>query len=310
MSKKKKIAVLIAGPTASGKSELGLSLAKALDGVIINADSMQVYDALPILTARPGPEEMARAPHRLYGFVTPEMSYSVGQWLKDVAAAIDEVRASGKMPIILGGTGLYFSGLLKGLSPIPDISEDVRQYWRGEARRLSGPELHEILQVRDRQMAERLKPGDVQRIVRALEVITDSGQSLLDWQKIPGTALLNENDVAGLVVMPDRAELYGRTDARFDWMIENGALDEVRGLVDLGLDPGLPVMRALGVRDLMLHLSGELSLEDAVIEAKTQTRRYAKRQMTWLRRNMIAWNSVDAKYLQNNLRKILSFIDD
>ena len=310
MSKKKKIAVLIAGPTASGKSELGLCLAEALDGVIINADSMQVYDALPILTARPGPEEMARAPHRLYGFVAPQMSYSVGHWLKDVAAAIEMVRASGKMPIIVGGTGLYFSGLLKGLSPIPDISVDVREYWRGEALRLSGPELHEILHVRDRQMAQRLKPGDVQRIVRALEVITDSGQSLLEWQKIPGTPLIEEEDVAGLVVMPDRAELYRRTDARFDWMLEAGALDEVRALVDLGLDAGLPVMRALGVRDLMRHLSGELTLEEAAIEAKTQTRRYAKRQMTWLRRNMIAWKSVEMKYLQKNMQNILSFIDD
>ena len=159
MSKKKKIAVLIAGPTASGKSELGLSIAEALGGVIINADSMQVYDALPMLTARPGLVDMARAPHRLYGFVAPDVTYSVGHWLTDVTRAIDDVRSSGKLPIILGGTGLYFSALLKGLSPIPDISPDVRAYWRAEAERLEGAELHEILVERDLVMAQRLEPG-------------------------------------------------------------------------------------------------------------------------------------------------------
>ena len=310
MSKNKKIAVLIAGPTASGKSELGLSIADAMDGVIINADSMQVYDALPMLTARPGVEDIKRAPHKLYGFVPPDMHYSVGHWLGDVKKAIEEVRAAGKLPIILGGTGLYFSGLLHGLSPIPDISDDVRAYWRAEALRLEGDGLHKILAKRDPEMALRLEAGDRQRITRALEVLDDTGQSLAEWQKIPGTPLLDFGDVAALVVAPERTELYARCDARFDWMMENGVLDEVRALLDLELDPGLPVMRALGVRDLAAHIGGNLAIDDAVSAAKMQTRRYAKRQLTWLRRNMITWNSIETKHMERNLPKILSFIED
>ena len=310
MSKNKKIAVLIAGPTASGKSELGLSIAEALDGVIINADSMQVYDALPMLTARPGLEDMARARHMLYGFVPPAMNYSVGHWLDDVTRAIDDVRSSGKLPIILGGTGLYFSALLKGLSPIPDISPDVRAHWRAEAERLEGAELHKILSTCDLVMAQRLEPGDRQRIVRALEVLDDTGQSLAEWQKLPGNPLLDFGDVAAFQVAPERAELYARIETRFDWMMEHGALEEVRALLDLELDPGLPVMRALGVRDLRDHLAGALSLDEAVTCAKTQTRRYAKRQLTWLRRNMIAWKPVDQQFMERNWPNILSFIED
>ncbi len=306
----RKSAVLIAGPTASGKSEIALSLAETVDGVIINADSMQVYDALPVLTARPDPMAMARARHELYGFVPSDHVYSVGQWLIDVERVLEQVRQSGRMPIIVGGTGLYFSGLLKGLSPIPEIEDEVRAHWRAEALRCDASQLHEQLSARDEAMASRLEPGDVQRIVRALEVMDSTGQSLAEWQKIPGTPLLNFEDVSGLVVAPPRAELYQKCDARFDAMIAGGAVfDEVRELAALGLDPGLPVMRALGAPEIRAHLAGEISLETAVSDAKMETRRYAKRQLTWLRRNMISWKWIDKKFMEKLNGNILSFID-
>ncbi len=281
--------ILIAGPTASGKSGLALLLAERLGGVVINADSMQVYRELRLLTARPAREDEARAPHALYGFVGAAEAYSAGRYAADAARAIGDARAAGRVPIIVGGTGLYFKALLEGLSPVPQIPPEVRAHWRGQAAARPPAELHALLAQRDPEMAARLMPTDPQRIVRALEVLESTGRSLAAWQREPGTPVLDEAATTRLLVLPDRAVHAAAIDARFDAMMAAGALDEVRALLALGLSDELPAMRALGVAPLAAHLAGAISLEAAVAAAKAETRQYAKRQMTWLRRNMISW---------------------
>lgn len=287
-------AILIAGPTASGKSALALRLAEEVGGTVINADSMQVYRELRVLTARPSAEDEARVPHKLYGHVAVKQAYSAGRYAREAAVAIAEVQACGRVPIIVGGTGLYFRALLEGLSPIPDIPVDVRAHWRDEAMRLGPRSLHEELTRRDPGMAERLRPSDPQRITRALEVLEATGRSLGAWQQEPGTPILTENTTERRVVLPEREELYRRCDARFDIMLADGAVEEVRALVALGLDPGLSALRALGVRPLAAYLAGLMSLEAAREAAKRETRNYAKRQMTWLKGNMSSWTAINA----------------
>ncbi len=282
-------AVLIAGPTASGKSGVGLELACGLGGTVINADSMQVYRELRVLTARPSQSEEARAPHRLYGTVSAAQACSVGRWLDDAADAIAEARGEEKLPILVGGTGLYFRALTEGLAPVPDIPAEVRSYWREQAAKLGREALHQELAARDPAMAARLKPADPQRIERALEVIDATGVSLAEWQGGNAAPLLAPGDVLRLVIAPEREPLFAAIDTRFDRMIEHGAVGEVRALLDLELDPGRPAMRAHGVRELAAYLSGAVSREEAVAKAKTESRRYAKRQMTWLRRFMSDW---------------------
>jgi tRNA dimethylallyltransferase len=282
-------AILIAGPTASGKSAAALALAERLGSTVINADSMQVYRELAVLTARPTREDEARAPHRLYGTVPAGEAYSVGRWLEDAARAIEEATSGGRVPILVGGTGLYFKALLEGLAPVPDIPREIRAAWRERAEALGAEGLYRELAARDPAMASRLKPSDAQRLVRALEVIDATGISLGEWQGGNASPLLPAEAVAKLVIAPEREALYAAIDARFDAMFAAGALEEVRALAALGLDPGLPAMRAHGVRELAAHLGGACSLEEAVVKAKTETRRYAKRQMTWLRRFMQDW---------------------
>jgi tRNA dimethylallyltransferase len=284
--------ILIAGPTASGKSAAATALAETLTGTVINADSMQVYRELCVLTARPSAAEMATIPHRLYGTVAGAEAYSVGHWLDDAAAAIAVARAEGRVPILVGGTGLYFKALLEGLSPVPDIPAEVRGYWRDQARVLGPEGLHRELTRRDPVMAARLRPTDPQRVVRALEVIDATDVSLAQWQGKEGTPVVASASARKLVVAPEREPLYAAIDARFDRMIEAGAIAEVKALMALDLDPGLPVMRALGVRELSAYVSGRMTLEEAVTKAKTETRRYAKRQMTWLKRFMTDWEWV------------------
>jgi tRNA dimethylallyltransferase len=303
-------AILIAGPTASGKSAAALAVAERLGGVVINADSMQVYADLRVLTARPGPAEEARAPHALYGFHPARDAYSVGRWLADARGAIADAESENRIPVITGGTGLYFKALLEGLSPVPDIPETIRKRWRDKARDADPSALHALLAERDPPMAERLRPSDPQRIVRALEVVEATGKSLADWQNEPGEAVLTETEVARVVLTPERDWLAKRIDVRFAAMIADGALDEVRALHDQQLSPDLPVMRALGVADLIAYVHGDCSLEEAETRVRTQTRRYAKRQMTWTRRNMIAWNRVNEKDSESLIRKILSIIEE
>ena len=280
---------MIAGPTASGKSAVALALAERLGGTIINTDSLQVYRELNVLTARPAETVTMTVPHGLYGVVAASEAHSVGRWLEQASAAIGEAVDEGRVPILVGGTGLYFKALLEGLAPIPDIPEMLREFWRDRLERFGPEALHRELEARDPGMAAKLRPSDRQRIARALEVIDATGTSLAEWQGSETIPVLEPEGLAKLVIAPERAPLYAGIDARFDRMIEAGALDEVRALVALGLDDALPAMRAHGVRELRAYLGGTSSLEDAAAKSKTETRRYAKRQMTWLRRYMLDW---------------------
>jgi tRNA dimethylallyltransferase len=302
-------AILIAGPTASGKSGLAMALAERLGGTVINADSMQVYRDLRILTARPRPEDEARAPHALYGFVSGAEAYSAGRYAVDVARAIADTRAAQRVPIVVGGTGLYFKVLLEGLSPVPPADPQVRAYWRAQTKVRPASELHALLSKRDPETAARLMPTDPQRIVRALEVLESTGRSLADWQRAPGRPVLLERETVRLLAMPERTALDAGIDARFDAMMAAGALDEARRLASLGLSTELPIMRALGVAPLAEHIAGKLTLEAAAAIAKSDTRKYAKRQRTWLKRNMISWNAIDTQQTERKIEISLSFID-
>jgi tRNA dimethylallyltransferase len=300
--------ILIAGPTASGKSGLALRLAEHVGGVVINADSMQVYRELRILTARPGPAEEGRVPHALYGFVAGDESYSAGRYAADVARVLEDARREGRRPIIVGGTGLYFKTLTEGLSPIPPIPDDVRAHWRREAAEKGAAHLHDVLTTRDGEMGGRLASGDTQRVARALEVLDATGVSLAEWQRRPRVPVLDFADTIPLVVSIERDELARRIDARFAQMTEAGALEEALQLKALDLDPSLPLMTALGVRPLLRHLDGKLSLEEAIAAGQLETRQYAKRQETWARGNMIAWRSISAQQMQTTGADFVSFI--
>ncbi len=299
MSITSKRAILIAGPTASGKSGLALRIAVQVGGTIINADSMQVYRELSIITARPTEAEMAEVPHRLYGFLPAADAYSVGRYVLDAAAAIAAVQAEGRVPIVVGGTGLYFKALLEGLSPIPAIDPAVRERWRARAEAEGAPALHALLATQDPEAASRLMPSDKQRIVRALEVAESTGRPLSAWQRQPGEPVLRADETLRLLVVAEREALMQRIDARFDAMLEAGVLEEVRAFAALGLSEELPAVRAHGVRPLMRYLRGELSLAEAVEGSKAETRQYAKRQVTWHRRNMMSWNALDTQQMES-----------
>jgi tRNA dimethylallyltransferase len=281
--------VLIAGPTASGKSALALDVAKWAGGVVINADSMQVYRDLRIITARPTQQVEAEAPHQLYGHIDAAENYSVGHWLAHAKEALREADDAGAMPIFVGGTGLYFKALTVGLSTIPATPAEVRTEVRARLLREGPQALHTELARRDPPSASRLMPGDRARIARALEVLEATGRSITDWQRAGMQPLLDAARATRIFLVPDRAELYRRIDSRFDAMLGAGALDEVATLAARGLDPLLPAMKAHGVPWLRRHLAGELSLADAAAEAKMDTRRYAKRQVTWFRHQMPGW---------------------
>jgi tRNA dimethylallyltransferase len=300
--------ILIAGPTASGKSALALSLAEALGGRVINADSMQVYRELRVLTARPSVDDEARAPHALYGFVPVREAYSAGRFVKDAAGAIADALGAGRRPILVGGTGLYFKALTEGLSPIPEVDSAVRAHWRDEAERRSAPELHAVLAARDSAMAARLMPSDTQRIVRALEVLESTGRSLAAWQAMKGTPVIAAEACHRFVVHVDRAALHARADGRFRRMIEDGGIAEAARLADMQLDAGLPAMRAIGVRPLLALARGEITPDEACLRGQAETRQYIKRQQTWLSRNMISWQHVETKETEYQAREILTFI--
>jgi tRNA dimethylallyltransferase len=278
--------VLIAGPTASGKSALALELAQELGGIIINADSMQVYRDLAILTARPSADDEARAPHRLYGYVDAGVNFSAGAWLVDAEKALEKSRAERRQPILVGGSGLYFTALTRGLSAVPPIPSDVRESVRARLER-SGPELlHAELVRSDPAAAKRLNLRDRSRIARALEVFEATGRTLSDWHREGMPPLLPSGEFHALFLAPERDALYARIDARFDAMLAAGALDEVASLAARRLDPLLPVMRAHGVQPFLRHLSGEISLQEAAAIARADTRHYAKRQFTWFRNQL------------------------
>lgn len=279
-------ALLIAGPTASGKSALALELALSAGGIVINADSMQVYRDLRIITARPTRGEEARAPHRLYGHVDAAVNFSAGAWVVDAANALEEAKAEGRLPIFIGGTGLYFKALTAGLSVVPPIPTEIREDVRARLERDGVEALHVELARRDPRAAERLNLRDRTRIARALEVIEATGRSLLDWHHEGQPPLLPKDSFRALFLAPERDELYARIDARFDAMLGAGALKEVERFAVRGLDPLLPAMKAHGVPALIRHLRGELSLADAAAIGRADTRHYAKRQFTWFRHQL------------------------
>lgn len=277
-----KNAVLIAGPTASGKSRLAIGIAEAAGGIVVNADSMQVYDVLRVITARPMPDEEARVPHRLFGHVDPAIAYSVAKWLVDVDALVKSPEAARKL-IFVGGTGLYFRALTEGISQMPDIPPAIRKKWRQALLHAGAEALHRDLGALDPRAAERLRPSDGQRIVRALEVVEASGRSILDWQGDRSQPLVDAQSARKIVLAPGRDFLRDMIDRRFDGMIASGALDEVRAILALDLAPSLPARKAIGVPELAAFLSGEATLDDAIARAKLATKQYAKRQETWFR---------------------------
>jgi len=278
--------VLIAGPTASGKSALALELAQKTGGVIINADSMQVYRDLRIITARPTPEEEAKVPHRLYGHVDAAVNFSAGHWVADAAAALAEVRSQNRLPIFVGGSGLYFKALTRGLSAVPPIAPAIREGVRARLERDGVEALHAELAQRDPASAERLKPRDRTRIARALEVVEATKRSLTDWHREGLPPLLPSGEFSALFLAPDRDQLYACIDARFDAMLKAGALEEVAALSTRHLDPLLPAMKAHGVPALIRHLKGEITREEASEIGRADTRHYAKRQFTWFRHQL------------------------
>src|SRR5437588_3291940 len=279
-------AVLIAGPTASGKSALALELAQKTGGVVINADSMQVYRDLRIITARPTMEEEARAPHRLYGHIDASVNFSAGAWVADATKVLAEARAEKRLAVFIGGSGLYFKALTRGLSALPPIPPEVREAVRARLERDGVEALHAELAQRDPVSAERLKPRDRTRIARALEVVEATGRTLPDWHREGLPPLLPRSEFTALFLAPERDQLYARIDARFGAMLDAGALEEVAALAARKLDPLLPAMKAHGVPALIRHLKGEITREEAAEIGRADTRHYAKRQFTWFRHQL------------------------
>ena len=278
--------ILIAGPTASGKSALALTLAEKLNGEVVNADSMQVYRDLRIMTARPTPGEEQRVPHRLYGHVDAAENYSVGRWCADAGATLAAAREAGRPAVVIGGTGLYFNALTRGIAAVPPIPAGIREDVRGRLASEGAPALHAELAARDPAGAARLRPGDRSRVTRALEVVLATGRSLYDWHDVNKPATIDLAGVAKVFLMPEREDLLKRIDARFDAMMAAGALDEVRALAARNLDPSLPAMKAHGVPWLIRHLKGDIALAEAVEGGKRDTRQYTKRQATWFRNQL------------------------
>jgi len=285
-------AVLIAGPTASGKSALAMAIARRLGGVVVNADSMQVYADLRVLSARPNPAEEATQPHRLYGHVDGAENYSAMRYAGDVGRVLAELADKGMPPVLVGGTGLYFKALTEGFSAIPPVPEPVRAEFRARVEELETAALHAELSGCDPAMAERLKPNDRMRIMRALEVMIATGRSIASYRGERRPGPLDGLPLLKLFVMPERDVICERIDRRFEAMMTDGALDEVEALRARQLDPLLPVMRAHGVPGLIAHLDGVLSLADAIARGQADTRAYAKRQVTWFRHQMEGWQAV------------------
>jgi tRNA dimethylallyltransferase len=271
---------LIAGPTASGKSELALIFAEAAGGTVINADSAQVYSDLRIVSARPTPEDEARAPHRLYGYRDGAEACSAAEWASDARRAVESVHASGGVPFLVGGTGLYIRTLIDGIAPVPEIDPAIRE----AVRSFSVAHNHAALEREDPAAAARLRPSDSTRVARALEVVRSTGRPLADWQKERSGGIKDEVELAPLILLPERGQLYARCDERFEKMMAEEGVEEVRSLLERELNPLLPVMRAIGVREIAAWLRGEMSREEALAAGRTATRQYAKRQYTWFSR--------------------------
>lgn len=283
--------LVIGGPTASGKSGLAVGLAVALNGVVINGDSMQVYDGLPLLAAQPDADDLAQAPHKLYRTRAPDNPCSAARWrdmaLVEIAAAHD----AGKLPIVVGGTGFYLKTLMKGISPIPDIPADVRERLNAQLAEIGNQAFHARLAEKDPVMAARLAPGNSQRLVRAMEVLTHTGKSLAEWQEGAPEGTPDHLKFLFITLLPPREKLYAQCNKRFDMMVDAGALDEAAAFTKLYPTQDaaeVPLKKALGYPELAAYQRGEMSLEEAKIKATQSTRHYAKRQMTWFRNQLVA----------------------
>ncbi len=298
---------MIGGPTASGKSALAADVAERFGGGVVNADSMQIYRDLPILTACPGAALRARAPHRLYGLLDGAVRCSAGRWRAMALAEVERIQRDGALPILVGGTGLYFRAFLQGLAPVPKIPDSVRKAVSVLHAREGSGALHARLAARDPETAQRLTPGDTQRVIRAYEVIEATGRSLVSWQSERHERYTGR--VETFILAPSRPALYEACNARFDHMMAAGALDEVDHLLQRGLDPGLPVMKAVGVRALRDHLAGAVSIEQAVVLGRQATRRYAKRQTTWFRNQMPEGTRVQDCYRAESKRESLELVE-
>ncbi len=284
-------ATLIAGPTASGKSALAIKIARATGGLVVNADSMQVYDGLRVLSARPSASEEAAVPHRLYGFVPAGEEFSVGRYLEALRPLVQEARAGGATLVIVGGTGLYFRAMTEGLVPTPAIPAEVRAFWREQAR--AGVDLHAELVWRDPKRAAQLNPADAPRLLRAIELHAATGRTYSDWLTAsPGEALLQDGEFRGVFLDPDRAQLHDAINRRFETMIAAGALDEVEALLASGMARArnLGIMKAHGVPHLVDHLEGRLLLAEAIARGQADTRRYARRQAIFARKYLVGPN--------------------
>ncbi len=298
--------VVIGGPTASGKSTLALRLAETFDGTVINGDAIQVYRELSVLTARPTAAETRRAPHRLYGVLSAHQRCSAARWRTMALAAIAAAHGKGRLPIVVGGTGLYLRALMEGLSPVPPVPPEVREKARARHAELGSAAFHAELASLDPVMARRLNPGDSQRVIRAWEVITATGRSLALFQKIrPAKAAFG---FVPLVILPPRETLIAACDARAVRMLEEGALEEVKALLAMNLDPSLPAMKAVGVRELGGHLAGKASRPAALAALQQATRQYAKRQITWFRHQMPGAQTWPEQFSESLERVIFPFI--
>ena len=284
---------LIAGPTASGKSALALSLAVRTGAEIINADAIQLYADLDILTARPSKGDLAAAPHHLYGEVDGADGWSVGRWLRAVANLIGEIQGRGRSVILVGGTGLYFNALTRGLAEAPEIPPEARAAAQAVYDSHGEAAVRARLQILDPAAEARIMPNDRQRLVRALEVVTATGRALSAWQA-DTTPALAPGHWRGVVLSPLRETLYARCDRRVPLMVEVGVLDEVRRLAQRGLDPQLPVMKAVGYREFAACVAGQVALDEAIAATRQETRRYAKRQMTWFRNQTADWPRIES----------------
>ncbi|HHB82628.1 MAG TPA: tRNA (adenosine(37)-N6)-dimethylallyltransferase MiaA [Devosia sp.] len=282
-------AILITGPTASGKSALAIKLAQSTNGVIINTDSMQVYSVLDVLSARPRPQELSLAPHFLYGTVSPRRRYSTGDWLRDVKGIMGAAEAKEKTLIFVGGTGLYFQALINGFTAVPPIPVDVVKTIEKQIVDLTRAQRLQLLLEKDPLMAERLPEADFQRVVRALSVMEVTGRSLALWQEETPPGLLTGFSLEKIVISPERDVLRERITARFSDMMDQGAVAEVAQLLALKLDDTLPVMKAIGVRQIGDWLAGRISKSQAIKNAATASHQYAKRQRTWFRKQMGDW---------------------
>lgn len=299
--------LLILGPTASGKTALALALAARIDGEIVNADAMQCYRDLRVLTARPSPDEEAQAPHHVFGFVDAAQRFSVGDWLRAAVPVIEAIAARGRTPIVVGGTGLAFLALTRGLVETPPIPDEIRAALAADLARDGAPALHARLAGADPESAARLSPNDAPRIVRALEVLEAFGAPLHALHSATAPALA---DWAGVALTPDRETLYARIEARFDAMLREGALEEARALAARGLDPALPLMKAHGMPWLAAYLRGEMPLDEAAALGKRDTRRYAKRQFTWIAHQATDWPRLTETDLTMRIGAVLRQLGD